>query len=85
MSTSSGIVTKLLLKTIGNEFTAHLMLLLDSVSYADLTLIVTVFVFRTTNRMSMAQGLFKVGPGAVPQPIRAQHFEKYLGPHQHSS
>ena len=26
----------------------------------------TVFVFQPTNRMSMAQGLFKVGPGAGP-------------------
>ena len=34
--------------------------------------------------MSMAQDLFKVGPGAGPQPTCAWHFEKYLGPRQHS-
>ena len=44
----------------------------------------TVFVFRSTDQMSMAQGLFKVDLGVGPQPTRARHFEKYLGPRQHS-
>ena len=45
----------------------------------------TVFVFRPTNRMSMAQGLFKAGPSTGEQPTRARDFEKYLGPRRHSS
>ena len=45
---------------------------------------VLLFVFRPTNRMSMAQGFFMVGPGAGPQLTRARHFEKYLRPCRHS-
>ena len=29
-------------------------------------------------------GLFKVGPGAGPEPTHPQHFQKYLRPRRHS-
>ena len=35
-------------------------------------------------RASMAQGLFKVGPDAGPQPTRVWHCQKYLRPRRYS-
>ena len=43
-----------------------------------------VFVLRPTYRTSMAQGLFRVDPGAWPNPTRTWHFQKCLGPRQDS-
>ena len=43
-----------------------------------------LFVRRPTERASMAQGLFKVGPDAGPQPIRVRHCQKCLRRRQHS-
>ena len=37
----------------------------------------------STNRTSMAQGLFKVGPGARSKPTRTRQFQKCLAPHRH--
>ena len=48
------------------------------------TTAVFVFVFQPTSGMSMAPGPFKEGLGAGPQPTRARHFKKYLGPRRHS-
>ena len=38
----------------------------------------TVFLIRPTNQRNTAQGLFKEGPCAGPQPTRARHFLKIL-------
>ena len=42
-----------------------------------------LFVVRPTNRASLAQGLFKVGPGAGPELRHARRLQKCLKPRRH--